>query len=631
MTGIKKDVQAKLASAGLTEKHLEEPGAHVLVTDGDDLHVLVPKSEAHAGIDKLEAEVVGHRGVIDVTEAAEYDMGELGVWRDFVVSDLRGAQLNKLAAKGTELRLFAPDVDGDPSFYASVDLAFAMMEVVGRELLAVRPIPAGVRDGKNFVEVTPKQRQVLHALLGRWVDDTIPDHKLLDAAQAWSSLQAEVFDTGVVGARALGLVPGRTAAPRPDALSSADGEGAHGMAAATVKYLAESGVDVPDAVDITWAEATIDALPNDVPEPVAMDVRNLLGRLHDAKDAEAAALFGMDEAVEPAPAEHSGQTRFAQSVERRLSQLSKGLEGYGVPAATQKRLAEQLASAIEPNRNPSLIIVAGERGSAGKPVFDLAVSIVGKQALEVHGSDLAEPGWSLLFGHNNGFPTEGDAWLSQSNLEKHRETPADHVPVVISNLAAAGSAEPDDKAFHQRDLMARIAEWTGTGTVNVFAKDDAGAAKQSTTKLTNTVFMVRWEGSQQELAEVLKGAPETAGLASRVIGLEPYAPGDAVHALVQEVTNDLAQHFGPQGCTITLDAGVERAITSAMKSLGPAAGRDLFFEQMRREVRDAVASQPSTAYTLSISKRLTTKEQEGLARGQAPQGVVPRWFGVQSA
>lgn len=629
MTDIKKHIQARLQNAGLDEKHLDEPGAHVLVTDGEDMHVLVKKSDAHVGIDKMEAEVVG-RGDVAVSEGAEIDLGELGVWRDFVVEGLHGDAMEKLATRGTELRMFAQSADGDPAFYASVDLAFAMTEVIGRETLAVRPIPAGERDGASFVAVTPDMRRVMHRLLGRWVDDTVPASKMYEAAQAWRTFQADVHTTGLVGAMVLGLTPSRAAAPRPDALAASDAEGAHGMGAATVQYLGELGLEVPAKATIEWVEGAIDALPLDVPEPVAIDVRELLGRLHDEKEAAARELLGMGDESGPQPVEFSGQRTFAQSVERRLSQLGKGLEGYGVPVATQKRLAEQLAAAIEPNRNPALLLIAGERGSAAKPVFDLAVSIVGKDALEIHGSDLAEPGWALLFGHNNGFPTEGDAWLSKSNLERHRETPADHVPIVFSNLKAAGSTDPTDQAHHQRDLLARLVEWTNTGVVNVYAKNSRGAAQQSETPLANTAFVVRWEGSEKELIDLLKGSPETAGLVPRVIGLARYKPAEAVHALVAEVTRDLAQHFGPEGCTITLDAEAERAITAAMKAVGPEAGRDLFFEPLRREVRDAVNAQPSTAYTLSLSNRLTTKEREGFARGEAPKGVVPRWFGVQS-
>src|SRR5262245_31377260 len=133
MADIKDHILKRLNTAALTPEDLEKPGAHVLVSDGEDMHVLVKDTEANKAIDKLEAEVTGYRGKLEVSEEAKLELGELGQWRDFIVSGLSGDRLRELAEQSTTLSIFAANQpDEVPPFYASVDLAFAMMEVIGR-------------------------------------------------------------------------------------------------------------------------------------------------------------------------------------------------------------------------------------------------------------------------------------------------------------------------------------------------------------------------------------------------------------------------------------------------------------------------------------------------------------------
>ncbi len=636
MSDIKKHISNRLGASGLTPKDMEKPGAHVMVTDGEDLHVLVAKSESSQAIDALEAEVPGYAGRLAVSEEAPLDLGDLGEWRDFAVKGLSNEQLERLAEKSAELRIFAAAKDGEamPPFYASVDLAFAMAEVIGRGVLAVRPIPPGERDGKSFVAVTPGQRRVIHTLTQRWVDDTVPEETWFKAAEAWRQLQADVYDTGLIGALTLGLAPDRPEAPHREVPGdSAAAKSMHGLSADTVDYLEEQQLEIPPKkASITWVEETIDRL-QDAPERVVLDLRELLGRLHDAREREADDMFAVDAGdpkARPAEIVYEGQRSTKRARLGVLSQLEKGLDGLGVPDEVERALAEQLAIAMEPRKKPSLILVAGPKGSAAEPLFELAVELCGKKPLRIQGGDLAEPGWAMLFGHNRGFPTEGDAWLSAANIADHRETAADPAPITFENLKSAGSQEPEDQAHHQRDLLGRIVEWLGRGFVNVYAKQGRAAAKQQETSLAGVVFLARWEGPARELRDLLDGSEELAHLADHVIGLDPMRPEHAVNDLIRRATFDVRQHFGPKGCTLELDTAARSGLEKAFRALGPARALEVFLGPLTRDVGDAIKGAPATKYEIVWSNRLTTREKAGLEQGKPPEGAVSRWFGVKA-
>src|SRR5688572_5114281 len=113
MSDIKDHILKRLGQAALTPEDLEKPGAHVLVTDGEDLHVLVQKTDAGKAIDTLEAEVPGYSGRLEVHEEPALVLGELGEWRDFVVSGLSDERLRDLAEQSKSLAIFSPDRPGE--------------------------------------------------------------------------------------------------------------------------------------------------------------------------------------------------------------------------------------------------------------------------------------------------------------------------------------------------------------------------------------------------------------------------------------------------------------------------------------------------------------------------------------
>src|SRR5689334_3799018 len=94
---IKNAIRARLQQAGLSEKHLDDPNAHVVASDGESLHVLVKDTQK---LDTLEVNVRDAQGKalkqLEVKEGDEWDLGELGKWRDFAVSGV--GELEKAAA-----------------------------------------------------------------------------------------------------------------------------------------------------------------------------------------------------------------------------------------------------------------------------------------------------------------------------------------------------------------------------------------------------------------------------------------------------------------------------------------------------------------------------------------------------
>src|SRR3954470_15346323 len=84
-----KGIKNRLQAVKLKESALQEPTAHVIVADEKPgvMHVLTKKDAAP--IDAMEARVGGPKGIqLEVKEAGAVDLGELGAWRDFVVSGL---------------------------------------------------------------------------------------------------------------------------------------------------------------------------------------------------------------------------------------------------------------------------------------------------------------------------------------------------------------------------------------------------------------------------------------------------------------------------------------------------------------------------------------------------------------
>lgn len=631
MSEIKRYIKTSLQQANLTEKDLERPGAHVVVADEEqNLHVLVKKTAANQAIDTLTAEVRGVPAARLVVEEQDLlDLGELGQWRDFLVEGLNDPKLAKAAAAQKELHIYSAAAKADDlgkAFHTSMDLAFAVFEVLGEGSLAVRPVPPGEREGRAYVEVTPTLRKVLHGMLGRWVDDAVPAETLQKAAERWRQTQNEVYESGLLGAYSLGLAPDRPAVPRPDV--PAGEKAAPGQVGAELKgYLEGLGLEVPKKPSIAWAEEAIDALPAGAPDGLALELRALFVHLQEADALKVDDLFGED--LGPKAEKeivNLGQLALERSRNVKLRQLEAGVAGLEVPAAQVQKLADQLALALEPRKKPSLILVAGPRRSGADRLMDLAVGMVGQNPLRVRREDIAEPGFPALYGQHRGFPTEADAMLSGPRLRQHRDTPAAHTPVVVEDVGTAGAAGQEREAAI-RDLLERFVAMTRSGKVSAYSRDGKGRSEQREVPLANTVLMVRWEGEPAELERLLRGAPELQHLADKVVKTGTLSPEAGVKLLEQELAFALRQHYGPQGTTVRLSRELRGGLERAFEGLG-AVAFDRFEEQLLAEIRDAVKELPAKSLEIAWSRMLTERDKGRLVAGEAIP-FAARWFAVK--
>ncbi|MCB9648953.1 MAG: hypothetical protein H6730_20485 [Deltaproteobacteria bacterium] len=628
---IKNHVQRSLQQAKLGADALEQPGAHLLVPDDDGgLHVLVKRTEAHDAIEALAAEVRGAKGVkLQVSEGEDLDLGELGQWRDFLVDGLTDERLVDEARGFLELHVYSAAgkaVDPGEAFHTSMDLGFAIHEVISGRQLRVRPLPEGERDGQRFVAVGPELRKVMHKLMGRFVDHTVPVDSVMKAADAWRGLQNEVYEAGLVGAMTLGLMPKVPRVPLPDMPKDAPARGPGELSADLAAFLDARGMAPAGAPTAEWAEGALDHLPEDAPDDLVGELRQLYGHLLDAADAEAGALFGLDEPKGAPEVVHRGDKSLAASRKLKLDVLGKGLDGLEVPDKELRRLADLMAGGLQTRQRPEVVVIAGPRHSAADRMAELAVGMVGKEPLVLSRDDVAEPGFPALFGQFRGVPTGADGLLSASQVDAARDTPAAHAPIYLENVAAAGSADPEGQATAQADLLERLALMAESGEVSAYARE-GGRMQEGKTSLANTLIVARWEGDRKEL-EALLARPELARLAGKVVGAEPMSPPAAVRYLQDRLTFDLERHLGPKGAKVRFSPELAQGLMSAAEARGAAAMHERFREPMLRELLDALRDQPLVEIELSFSRMLTKKDVANLVQDDLPPRAA-RWFGVR--
>ncbi|MCK6547290.1 hypothetical protein L6R52_15675 [Myxococcota bacterium] len=636
---IKNAIRTRLQQAGLSERHLDDAKAHVVASDGESLHVLVKDTKANQAIDTLQADVRDATGkalkAFEVREVDAIDLGELGQWRDFAVTGLaeveKAAQMEAppelhIVAKGDAL---APE----KAFHTTIHLPFAIYEVLRAEELFVRPIPDGERGGKEWVGVTPEMRGVLNNLLGRWFDDTVPAETMLAAAERWRELQDKVYASGLIGALTLGLAPQRPEVPLArvdgrDAVAKAAAKGG-GLSEATLELLRDHGLEVPERLTVKWAEETLDQvteLPN-APDAVVAELRKTFRELKDKRAANANAMFGAPVEEPAAKPVDPGVLRRAQAEAIKYDRLVQALDKLDVPDREVKRLARELAIATEPRKYPSILFFAGPRHSAAEKMRDAAIELIGKKPLAL---DLTEPGFAQVFGHYKGVPTQADAALSETVMNKTRGHQAAHLAITVDNLGSVGSAanDPDAQKAALVDWLERVDEMLRTGTTESFSRGKAPVSERRTTPLANTVFVFGWRGEPAELEKLFEEHPHLAHLESKVFTANELAPAAGVANLEAELTFRLRQHYGPKGAEVKLSDELKRDLTAAFAELGSSQGHDRFAEQLFVELYQVAKEVPGKDYVVHWSGGLTKRDKQKLALGQNI-GFAGNLYGIE--
>jgi len=398
------------------------------------------------------------------------------------------------------------------------------------------------------------------------------------------------------------------------------------LSAELAAFLDARGMAPAGAPTAEWAEGALDHLPEDAPDDLVGELRQLYGHLLDAADAEAGALFGLDEPKGAPEVVHRGDKSLAASRKLKLDVLGKGLDGLEVPDKELRRLADLMAGGLQTRQRPEVVVIAGPRHSAADRMAELAVGMVGKEPLVLSRDDVAEPGFPALFGQFRGVPTGADGLLSASQVDAARDTPAAHAPIYLENVAAAGSADPEGQATAQADLLERLALMAESGEVSAYARE-GGRMQEGKTSLANTLIVARWEGDRKEL-EALLARPELARLAGKVVGAEPMSPPAAVRYLQDRLTFDLERHLGPKGAKVRFSPELAQGLMSAAEARGAAAMHERFREPMLRELLDALRDQPLVEIELSFSRMLTKKDVANLVQDDLPPRAA-RWFGVR--
>lgn len=632
----------------MKEADLEKPGAHVLIADDQQrLHLLVKDSAAKkVGLESIDAELVDKKREasksVKVSESPEaLDLGDLGKWRDFVVD---GIELGPDTKVGTptqpiELHLFSAGKDADvgSAFYTSVDLGFALAEIVLGEDLAVRPVPVGDRAGKSFVELTPQLKEVVHKLLDRWVDHTVPAETVANALSEWRNLQSSVIDSGLIGAAlSLGLVPSRPEVkkPKPEtAPAKAEAKAQEGELDGLGSYLAELGMALPEKPTASWAESAIDALPEGAPDAYASQLRNLYVKLSEQKESELDSLFG-DELGESKPATNpegvqAGSTRFEKSKELRRAQLAAALDGYDVGPKEVRTLADLLAAALMPSAKPAVIIVAGPPHSAADVMFDATTEMISKKPLDLGREDLGDAGFPGVYGNIKGVPTQADALLSKSRLGAARDTPASQALVLLRNLEAVGaSKDPEEQQAIQLDWLGRLREMGTSGKVNTYAKENGISSEMHEVNLANTVFLMRWNGAPEELDYLLKADPKLATFATKTISVGQLPADAGIRFLEDRLAFRLRQQDGAQnGVKVTIGPELRQALATAYGDVGASAAFERYVDGLFEELFAVAQEHPADGYQIEWSKKLTKKDREKVIAGE-PIAFTPRQYSI---
>jgi hypothetical protein len=619
---ISERVQARLRAAGLEPKHLERADSHILVSDeAGRLHALVKADSKHGPVAGLTAEIQ-HQGkklvALGLEERARIPLEGLGEFRDFVLEPLD--HVHPLLGVHDKLAINL----AAEGFHASVDLHLALQALSEGDVL-VRPIPAGKRDGRQFVRLdSDAQSRVGHAL-GHAVDDVV-DAEVVDQAlhstqqQAWAAHQDTSYMLSL--SYALGRVPDLPGVPDVPVPKRAKKNAAAevpvpGLSAETRAYLDKRGVEVPEGhVGVEWAEKTLDSLPEDVPERVAVELADAYEAAQKRSADEDAEMFGV--AAPQTPEVHAGQASHAQSVAYKTAQLTEGARGMGVPVPVIHQLAEHLAGALKPSNKPAVIILSGPRGSAADQLFGMSTRLVGDNPLVL--SDLASSG--LTHGHLKGVPAQGEAELRTANLDAHRKTLADPVPLVVRDLrapSAVGDPTPTEQLTVKRlEAISSLAQVTRTKS---YIRQGEFPV-QADVPLGNTVFLARWPGSRGELDRVLQQNPDLRWLKTKVVDVPEGSPADGVSYLLSSMSQELQQRLG-KSATVRLSPELGAGIESYYQENGATASYALWRDRLLPALHQATQV-PAQSYELSLSRRFTEKgKQTFLSGGSVPFVTQP--------
>jgi hypothetical protein len=623
-----KGIKSQLQAQRLQKSALDHPTAHVVVSDEQgNLHVLTKKDAAP--IDAREAKVAGKQ--LDVKEGGEVPLGDLGVWRDFVVSGLPEIKAPAPGEKPLTLELSVKSkalVGGQSAFFSALDVGFAWSEIITKGEIAVRPTPPGERDGKQFVAVTPAMRQQLGALLGIHVDDAITADVLQRYVVAYRTLQEQAAPL-LSAAITLGLPALSTPLPMvmaPPKQAAAEKTGL--FTDKTTRFLEENNITLEDKPSVEDLEAALDALPEHTPDDVASEVRAAYtNAIEAAENADAAAedeLFGGlmgdedEKKVEDKPKDgpaQVGASRLAQARNMRQAQLELGLKDLGVPSSQTAKLADLLAASLQPSPKPSIILVAGPPHTPADKIMELTQRIVSENPLTIGREDLSRAGFGAVYGHNNGVPTMSDAILSTGSFDKHRPSAARHVAVVVDDLTGVGTANPDTQEATLKDWLQRVVLMSQTGKVQSYENQE-----HKTTSLANSVFVMRWPGNPDDLKRVINSDPQLKHLLNALIEVED-SPTNGVAFLEKDLAAKLVAQAAPQNVSVSLEGDLKAQIESLYERMGSTEAYEVISSRLSAELKAAAETLPATSYAINFSRGLTARDKEKALRGQPLPGV----------
>lgn len=630
MADINDAVRARLAQAGLTEKHLAEEGTHIVGSDGDVMSVLVPAEQAKA-VDTLSAELRDPTGkklkAFEVQDGGELDLGELGKWHKFDVAGLASVERAAQLEEPPRLHLIGlkDGVAADRAFHTSLDLRLALYEILAEQELFVRPIPEGDRAGQEWVNVEPGQQELYRTLLRHYVDDTVPLATQLAAAERYRELQAKVWSTGLIGAAVLGAVPERPEVPasrvRGDEKQAVELEDKFGLGQETLAYLAAQNIELPPRnLTAKWLETTLDQVTDlaDPPHDVVRTLRKKFAEQKQKVASSAASIFATPSTeTAEAPkkeAPNPAKVRLERAEAVKLDRIEQAVGHLGVPEVELRRLARELALATEQRRFPSTFFFPGPRHSAAEKMMETVIELVGGKKPVV--LDLSDPEFALAYGHYKGVPADADGLLSKPVLDRARGSAAAHVAIVVPDLMRVGSS-PKDPAIQKASLvdwLKRLDEMMRTGTVEVCTR---GSRSTRTSPLANVVFVAGCS-DPAALAQILDENPELKPLATKIFGSGELRPDEGVANLERTLTFRLRQHMGPKGAQVAFSEPVREALTSLFHSLGSSAAHDLLERKLSDEVVQFAMGQPAAKYTLHWSGMLSARDVRKIGEGSLP-------------
>lgn len=639
MADIKDAIRTRLLQAGLTEGHLEEAGTHLVGSDGETLSVLVPEAHAKDAIDTLGAELRDSTGkklkAFEVQDAGEVNLGELGQWRKFDVVGLDEVQKAAGLKEPPKLHLVGvkEGIAVEQSFYTSLDLRFALFEVLAGGELFVRPIPEGQHNGKEWLATEDRERAVLHKLLGHWVDDTVPLDTKIAAAEEWRSLQSEVYFSGLIGAAVLGAAPQREEVPvsrvRGDENLKPAIEDKFGLGQQVLEFLAEQGIDLPPRVINTkWLEDTLDRITDlpDVPHDVVKQLRTRFRQQKEKAAGAGADMFApaAEEAKPKVEAKNPAKVRQEQAEAIKYDRLKQALGHLDVPDQEIRRFARELSVATEPRRFPSAFFFTGPRHSAASKMLEAAVELTGGKKPVL--LDLNDPEFALVYGHFRGVPSDADGQLSKSILDEGRGSQAAHVAIVVPDLMRVGSSakDPDVQKAALVDWLERLDEMLRTGSVEVCTR---GQRKPRPSPLANAIF-ISGCSDPDALKRIFEENPKLATLSTKVFGSGELSAEAGVASLERLLTFRLRQHYGPKGAGVELSDEVKSTLVSAFGQLGAGGGMDLFERKLSDELVLFARGQPAAKYTIEWSAELSAKDIRKIGLGELP-GFVDSLFDIR--